>query len=185
MEKGAIGISTGLEYAPWCFTATNELIEIAKIVKKYNGIYTTHLRSETGKPKEKFRIIEAIKETIEICEKAEIPIEISHLKLRKPFGDVNIQQVFELIENARSRGLDVTADQYPYKAGSTMLSFLLLEKFKIKKRGKIKINYFADISIIDLNRIKDNATYLNPHQYSDGIEYLFINGNLTIGNNVN
>ncbi len=64
------------------------------------------------------------------------------------------------------------------------MSSLPAEKFKIKKRGKIKINYFADISIIDLNKIKDNATYLNPHQYSDGIEYLFINGNLLIGNNV-
>lgn len=336
MEKGAIGISTGLEYAPCCFASTNELIEIAKVVKKYNGIYATHLRSETGMRTGNCGIIEAIKEAVEICEKAEIPIEISHLKLGKPFGNVNIQQVFGLIENARSKGLDVTADQYPYDAGSTMLSFLLpdkfksnsgikneyktkkgnkilencltdifseidtnkliissypekeyleglsiskialiqkksiidcyidmlceniipwgiffltnqddvdeiakqsfvytvsdgwtisknmqkphprlygsfprkiknfvlekkllslssaiksmsslpAEKFKIKKRGKIKINYFADISIIDLNKIKDNATYLNPHQYSDGIEYLFINGNLIIGNNV-
>lgn len=329
MEKGAIGISTGLEYAPGCFSSTAELIEIAKVVKRYNGIYTTHIRNETGKGE--FTIIDSIKEAIEIGRVAEIPIEISHLKLGFPKYNVAISQVFELIENARNDGIDVTVDQYPYSAGNTMLTHILPDyfktsnsikdryktisgkkkirdtissifktlinptqitisdyserrefegltldeiaekenrnvsdcytdmvcekvspwgiffltdeedikqiaskgyvitssdswtiqkdiakphprfygsfpkkirkyvledkilslekaiysmtslpagKFNLLHRGKIAAGYFADINVIDPDKIKDNATYGNPHQYPDGILYTIINGNI-------
>ena len=334
MENGAIGFSTGLEYAPGCFSSTSELIEIAKLVKKNNGIYATHIRNETGKGD--FTILDSIKEAIEVARKAEIPLEISHLKLGFPKNDVSVSQIFELIEEARNEGIDITADQYPYNAGNTMLTHLLpnyiktsnsikdeyktiseknkikkiissvfktlinpaqiiisnyperkefegsnlyeiaeienknisdcyadmvcekvspwgiffltdekdikqiaskdyvitssdcwtvqkdiakphprfygsfprkirkyaledmmlslqeaiysmtslpSEKFNILNRGKIATGYYADINIIDIDKIKDNATYGNPHQYPDGILFTIINGNIVFEKN--
>jgi len=333
MENSAIGFSTGLEYAPVCFSSTEELIKIAKVVRKNNGIYATHIRNETGIGKGNFNILDSIKEAIEIGKQADIPVEISHLKLGLPKGDVAISQVLELIEKARDEGLDITVDQYPYNAGNTMLTHLLpdefktsnsikkeyktifgrkeilkiisqifetyinpsqiiisdyphkkehegltlneiseldnknvcdcyidmvceeispwgiffltdekdikqiasknyvitssdswtiqkdvakphprfygsfpkkirkyvlddkmlslqkaiysmtslpSEKFKIEKRGKIKEGYFADINVIDLEKLTDKATYKNPHQYAEGLEYLIINNTLLI-----
>lgn len=131
LEKGAAGISTGLEYAPGYYASTSELTELAKVAKKYGGIYTTHMRDEsgsmdTGTP----GVIDSINEAIEIARKAEIPVEISHLKINAPINDVRPEQVLELIEKARQDGLDIHADQYPYAAGSTYLTILLPDRFK-------------------------------------------------------
>ena len=115
MKEGAIGISTGLAYGPACFAKKDELIELCKEVRKYNGIFTVHMRSE-GKG-----LLEAIEESIFIAKEAEIPLQISHLKT---YGEENWNKLdfaFELIEKARADGLDVTCDRYPYIAANTGL----------------------------------------------------------------
>jgi len=150
MEKGCIGFSTGLEYAPGLYSTTAELIELAKVVQKYDGLYATHMRDESGKIYDdgEFGIIKSIKEAIEIGRQAGIPVEISHLKISAPLNNANPESMLELIEQARREGLEVTADQYPYAAGSTQVTFLLPNEFKTSigvkdeyktKEGRVKM----------------------------------------------
>jgi len=132
MQNGAIGVSVGLEYAPDCFTTTDELVEIAKVVKKYGGIYDAHIRDNTGTIHENGQpgVLLAIKETIEIGKRAKIPVHVSHIQLDLPWNDVQAKQMYGLIEEARREGVDITADQHPYEAGFAILSYRLPNEFK-------------------------------------------------------
>ena len=132
MEKGAIGMSTGLAYAPGYLATTAEVIELARVVRQYGGLYTSHIRDESGKINSDGKIgaLASIEEAVEIGRYAEIPVEISHLKITAPINNVRAMQLLELLEGAREEGLDVTADQYPYDAGSTYLTYLLPDEFK-------------------------------------------------------
>lgn len=132
MKNGALGVSVGLEYAPDCFTTTDELVEIAKVVHKYGGIYDAHIRDQTGivhddgQPGE----LNSIKETIEIGKRSGIPVHISHIQLNLPWNNVEAKQMLGLIEQARAEGMDITADQHPYEAGYAVLSYRLPVEFK-------------------------------------------------------
>lgn len=132
LDKGAIGLSVGLEYAPGLLSTTRELIELGKVVRQKGRLFTFHMRDESGAILEGNRrgILESIKEVVEVARRAEVPVEISHLKISAPFNDVQAGQVLELIAAARDEGLDVTADQYPYDAGSTYIIILLPDRFK-------------------------------------------------------
>jgi len=112
MEQGAYGMSTGLIYLPGRYAKTDEVIELAKVVASYGGIYHTHIRNERD------QLLEAVKEAIEIAEKAGVQTHISHFKVmgRKNWGLV--RQACELIEKARARDLEITADQYPFRFSS-------------------------------------------------------------------
>ena len=116
MENGAFGMSTGLAYAPGCYADIEELIELGKVLKKYRGIYATHLRNEGS------RLIESVKEAIKIGEENNIPVEISHHKAmgEENWGKVNYSLV--LMEEARKRGVEVGCDVYPYTAGCTTIT---------------------------------------------------------------
>lgn len=119
LEDGAFGMSTGLIYPPGCYSSTEELIELASVLREYGAIYTTHMRNEGD------RLIEALEEAIEIAEANGIPIEISHHKAagRSNWGKVNA--TLRLMEQARQRGVEVNCDVYPYTAGSTTITTLL------------------------------------------------------------
>jgi len=119
MRDGALGISTSLQYVPARFAKTAELVELAKVAHQYGGIYATHQRSEAN------MIDASLDEAFEIAQKAQIPVEIWHLKTayKKNWG--RMSHVLERIRQARDRGLDVSADIYPYVAGSTALSACL------------------------------------------------------------
>ena len=119
MRDGALGLSTSLQYVPARFAKTDELIELAKVARQYGGIYATHQRSEAN------TIDASLDEVFEIAQKAQIPVEIWHLKTayKKNWG--RMAHVLSRIKQARDRGLDVTADIYPYIAGSTALSACL------------------------------------------------------------
>jgi len=335
MERGAVGMSCGLEYAPGSLADTEELIEVAKVVKKYNGVYVTHIRDLTGTiyPDERVGVIEALKEAIEIGKKANVPVQISHIQINEPIHKMKAAPMIELIARARAEGVDITADAYPYDAGSTWITMMIpakyktdkgikeeyknaqgraelkkaveetfeylgpertmiisypershyegktikeiadmekktpsdmyvdmvcsndapqaimndqdmrivieflmrndfvfvisdgwttikdvgkphprcygafprmikkftvdekildlsaviramtslpADKFRMKDRGKLAVGYFADIALINLEKLGDHATYKNPHQYSTGVEYLFVNGVLSV-----
>lgn len=334
MDKGCMGLSVGLEYAPGYISKTVELIELAKVVGNYGGVFVIHMRDESGKIDEQGRIgiLKSVQEAVEIGRRAEIPVQISHLKIASPINNTRASLVLELIERARDEGLDITADQYPYAAGSTHLASLVplefqtgtglkdefqtekgrekvkeavgktfsylppekvlitmypekddyegktlkeiadiegrspldsyvdmvcedeapigvyfsqdinivrelmphdfvftgsdgftvpknmthphprcygtfprkikkfvldeklmsleqairsmtslpAKKFKLKGRGEIAEGNFADIAVIDLKKITDSATYQDPHQYSQGIDYLLVNGEISI-----
>ncbi|MCI2424773.1 D-aminoacylase [Candidatus Acetothermia bacterium] len=119
MEEGAFGLSTGLIYPPGCFSQTEELIELAGVIKDYEGIYFSHIRGESN------TLIPALKEAITIGEKAGVSVEISHHKAAGKANWGKVKETLRIIEEARERGLDVTSDQYPYTATSTGLSALL------------------------------------------------------------
>ena len=115
MEAGAFGLTTGLRYVPQSWAETDEVIAVAEIAAKYHGIHTCHLRDEgdRGDP------LGAIEEIIEISEKAGLPGHIAHFKiLAKPHWH-QCDEILALIEEARARGVDITADQYPYPASGS------------------------------------------------------------------
>ncbi len=119
MDEGALGLSTGLVYSPACFSPPEELASLTAAAGRKGGILTTHMRSEGD------GLLEAIREVIAAAEAGRTPLQISHLKT---YGEPNwakLPQVFELIESAQRRGVDVTADRYPYTAANTGLQAAL------------------------------------------------------------
>lgn len=119
LEEGCFGMSSGLFYPPGSYSSTEELIELASVLKQYGAIYTIHLRNESNK------LIESVEEAIRIAEENDIPLEISHHKAagRMNWGKVN--GALKLMTEARQRGVEVNCDVYPYVAGSTMINSLL------------------------------------------------------------
>ena len=119
MEDGAFGVSYALIYPPDSYTDTDELIEICKVVSRHNGIYITHMRSESEK------LFEGLEEALTIGRCADLPVEIYHLKASGTANWHRMPSTIARIEEARAQGLDVTADMYPYDASGTGLSSLL------------------------------------------------------------
>jgi len=119
MEDGAFGPSHALIYPPDAYAKTEEIIEICKVAAKYNGLYITHMRSEAD------AIMEGVEEALRIGREGGLPVEIYHLKAAGKRNWGQMQQVIERIEAARKKGLDVTADMYPYAASGTGLSSVL------------------------------------------------------------
>lgn len=116
LDAGAVGISSGLIYDPGRHANTDELVELATVMRGTRGLYATHMRNEgTG-------LLESVTEAISIGERAGVPVQISHHKAsgKEAWGLVTAS--LKLIEDAQRRGVDVHADQYPYTAGSTMFS---------------------------------------------------------------
>lgn len=119
MDEGVFGLSSGLIYPPGSFSETDELIQLSKVLKEYDGLYSSHVRSETD------NIIEAYEEAIQIGKANEIRAQISHHKACGKRNWGKVRETLSLIETARKEGLDVTSDQYPYKASCTHLSAFL------------------------------------------------------------
>lgn len=116
MQQGAFGISTALIYPPGHYAKTEELIELAKVVSRYGGIYASHMRSE-GQSE-----AAAIEEALRIGREANVPVEIFHLKvIGKPRWG-SMPKIVAMIQAARDSGHDVTANMYPYVAGATALA---------------------------------------------------------------
>jgi len=119
MEQGALGLSTSLQYVPDKFASTDEIVELAKVAARYGGVYFTHQRYESA------RITESLDEVFAIADRAKIPAEIWHLKTAYKANFGRMPDVLRRIEAARARGLDVTANQYPYNRSSNGLDACL------------------------------------------------------------
>jgi N-acyl-D-amino-acid deacylase len=116
LEHGAIGLSSGLIYPPGCFADTAELIALCGVVAEYDGVYATHMRSESD------NLVEATLEAIEIARKAGVRLQISH---HKACGERNwgkTDQTLRAIHENINKGVRITLDQYPYEAGATGLT---------------------------------------------------------------
>jgi N-acyl-D-amino-acid deacylase len=113
IEAGCVGLSTGLIYEPGRYADTEEIIALARELRDGGGLYATHMRNEGG------GLLDAVREAIQIGEQAGVPVEISHHKASGKAHWGKVRGSIRLIEDARARGLDVTADQYPYPASST------------------------------------------------------------------
>jgi len=119
MEQGARGLSTGLFYPPGFYARTEEVISLARVAARHGGIYATHVRSETN------HLFEAVDEALEIGEQAEIRVQISHLKLEGYRNWGGAERLLNTLEAARSQGIVVGCDQYPYTAGVSWLAYIL------------------------------------------------------------
>lgn len=140
LEEGAIGMSTGLIYAPCVYADTDELIELCNVVAEYNGVFVVHMRDEGD------NLLESIDEVIKIAREANVHVHISHFKSsgRKNWG--KSEEALRKLDEAYNEGLKISFDQYPYTAGSTFLSSLLPSW--VHEGGVSKL----------LNRLKDPKT---------------------------
>ncbi|MDQ6888122.1 MAG: amidohydrolase family protein [Gemmatimonadota bacterium] len=126
MSEGALGMSTGLYYAPGSYASTEEVIELAKVAASAGGIYDSHLRDESSYT---VGLIGAVSEALRIGREARIPIHISHIKALGADVWGKSREVIALIQAARKEGLDVTADQYPYTASGSSVGASLLPRW--------------------------------------------------------
>jgi N-acyl-D-aspartate/D-glutamate deacylase len=116
MQQGALGLATGMIYPPNSYAKTEELVKLATVAAHYGGIYTTHMRSEGA------NLLPAIQENIAIADQAHIPVHILHLKSAGIKNWGHMKDAVQMISVARERGVEISADQYPYVASSTGLA---------------------------------------------------------------
>ncbi len=126
MDEGAFGMSTGLYYTPGNFSQTEEVIELAKIVAEKGGIYDSHIRDESSYS---IGLDSAIREVIEIAQQANIRANVSHIKALGVDVWGKSEEIISLIEKARAKGLEITADQYPYRASGTSITNALVPRW--------------------------------------------------------
>ncbi len=119
MEDGAFGVSYALIYPPDAYATTDELVEVCKVVSAHGGLYITHIRSEADQLKA------GIEEALEIGRRAQLPVEIYHLKAAGQRNWHKLPNIIARITQARADGQDVTADMYPYTAAGTGLTSVL------------------------------------------------------------
>lgn len=132
MRDGAVGLSTGLIYIPGAYTKTPEIVALAKIASKYNGVYASHMRDEGDS------VTQAINEALTIGWEAKLPVQISHFKLSGQQNWGRSKITVPMIEAARRNGIDVTIDQYPYTASSTSISTLIPDEILADGQDSIK-----------------------------------------------
>src|SRR6266540_3220128 len=116
MRDGALGLGSALIYAPATYADIDELVALAEVAARHRGMYISHMRSEGD------RLVEAVDEVIEIARRAKLPAEIYHLKQAGSSNWNKLDAVIDRVERARTDGLAITADMYPYEAGATGLS---------------------------------------------------------------
>ena len=120
MRDGAFGLSSGLFYVPGAFTPTDEVVELARVAGRFGGIHISHMRDEAS------RVVDSVKETIEIGERGGLPTQVTHHKIiGAPYWGKSVDTL-RLIDEARARGVDASIDQYPYTASSTSIQAALL-----------------------------------------------------------
>lgn len=119
MKEGALGLSTGLVYSHAKLASSREIAELAEIVKKYNGVYTTHIRGESHE------LIRAVEEAIRISQNSGARLQISHLKVMGKRNWPLMEEALNLVETARTSGIDVHFDVYPYTSTGSVLYILI------------------------------------------------------------
>jgi len=140
MKDGALGLSSGLFYVPGSFTATDEVVELARVAGRFGGIYISHMRDEAS------GVVDSVKETIAIGERGGLPTQVTHHKVIGPGNWGKSVETLRLIDEARARGVDATIDQYPYTASSTSIQAALFPAWA-QEGGRQEI----------LKRLKDPA----------------------------
>jgi len=126
MRDGAVGLATGLFYAPQSFSTTDEVVELARVAASHGGVYDSHMRDESSYT---IGLVGAVEEVIEVAERADIRANISHIKALGVDVWGESEAVVERVRAARSRGVIVTADQYPYEASGSSLNASLLPRW--------------------------------------------------------
>jgi len=150
-EQGGVGFSTGLIYPPAMYADRAELVALCQVAAERGGFFVVHMRNEGD------HVLDSIREVGDICLEAGCPLHISHLKIagRRNWGKAG--EVLSLLEAYRGRGLELTFDQYPYLAGSTMLDAVIPPRFH------------SGGTAVMLERLKDPAVREEIRRVQDGI----------------
>ncbi|MBL4680589.1 MAG: D-aminoacylase [Pseudomonadales bacterium] len=155
LEAGALGLSTGLEYEPSLYSKTEEIIELAKVTAQYGGKYSSHIRSED------IKVTEAIDEVLIIAREANIPANISHIKLAMYALHGNAALVIEKLSNARDEGLDITADVYPYDGWKAPMAILMPSRnYADRVVAEFGLNSIASPSSITITDYDGEPSYI-------------------------
>src|ERR1043166_7272974 len=163
MKDGAVGLSTGLIYLPGEDARPEEIIELAKVVSPFEGIYTSHMRGEGRE------IFDSLAEVFRIAREAGVRAEVSHIKLSGKPAWGQADKVLAAIEKARREGLDITQDQYIYTASSTGLAQLVPEAYREgaklrealarpEEKTRLKSNRRADYAYAVIASYKHNPS---------------------------
>jgi N-acyl-D-amino-acid deacylase len=153
LQEGGLGFSTGLVYAPGVYAETSELIELAKLLRKYNAPYMTHLRSESN------FFIEAVEEALIIAKEAKVACHLAHHKALGKSNWHKVEASLKLVEEARISGLDITLDLYPYVLSTSMLRSIL--PAWVEEGG-------IDVMVQRLNNPEIRAKIINEIETSTG-----------------
>ncbi len=119
MEAGCLGLSSGLIYTPCAYSETSEIIELCKVVAEYDGVFVVHQRSEAD------TILSSMEEILEVGRRSGVRIHYSHFKVCGMDNQDKLEAMLDLLDKAKEEGIEVSFDQYPYVAGSTMLGIIL------------------------------------------------------------
>lgn len=138
MTEGAFGLSTGLFYVPGVFTPTAEVIELARVAGTMGGIHISHMREETSK------VLDSVRETIEIGEKGGLPTQVTHHKIIGKANWGRTVDTLRLIDEARARGVDATLDQYPYTASATAIESALVPAWALEGGSEATLKRIKD-----------------------------------------
>ncbi|MGB2764748.1 MAG: amidohydrolase family protein [Candidatus Aminicenantaceae bacterium] len=117
IKNGAVGLSTGLEYAPGSYAKNDEIEELCRVAAHYGGVYATHMRNEGD------YLLESLDEAIEVARKTGISLQISHFKIAYPRNWHKIDAALARVEKTKEEGISIFCDRYSYIAGSTGLSY--------------------------------------------------------------
>ena len=150
MCDGALGLSTGLFYAPQSFSKTDEVVAVAREAAVRGGVYDTHQRDESTYS---IGVVDSVREAIAIGKWAGMPVHFAHIKALGVDVHGKADELIDIIETARAQGQTVTADQYPWEASGTALEAALLPRWSVDGGRAAMLGRFA--STADLERIKD------------------------------
>lgn len=155
MEAGALGLSTGLEYEPSLYSNIQEVIDLAKIAAEYGGKYSSHIRSED------IKVTEAIDEVLTIAREANIPANISHIKLAMYELHGGAPGVIEKLESARAEGLVITADIYPYDGWKAPMAILMPARdYEDRAAAEYALSSIASPSSITISDYEGEPSYI-------------------------
>ncbi len=144
MAAGALGLSSGLFYAPGSFATTEEVTRLATVVGEFDGVYDTHLRDEADYT---IGLLSAVGEAIEIGRSSGANVHIAHIKALGPSVQGEAVEIIRLVEAARREGVRVTADQYPWLASGTRLSSALVPRWAHDGGREAMLARFDDVDL--------------------------------------
>jgi N-acyl-D-amino-acid deacylase len=161
MEEGGVGFSTGLIYPPGMYADRTELVELCRVAASYGGFFVVHMRNEAD------YVLDSIREVTSICLEADCPLHISHLKVagRRNWGRAG--ELLALLDEVRSRGLEVTFDQYPYVAGSTMLDAVIPPRFHTGGTKKLLENLRDPAIREEIRQVQEN---IKPERWENWVD---------------
>jgi len=154
MKDGALGLSSGLEYDPGFYSKPEELVELAKVVAKYHGYYTSHVRDEENE------VLAAWSEAIDVGRKAHVPVLISHIKMAaKPVWG-KTPEGLELLEQANASGVRVRADWYPYTYWQSSMYVLIPDRdFDNRKKWEVGLDEIGGAGNVLVTNYRPNPAW--------------------------
>lgn len=161
LEDGGCGFSTGLIYPPGMYADHYEMVELCKVTASYGGFFVVHMRNEGD------YVLDSIREVVDICLEAGCPLHISHLKVggKRNWGKAG--EVLGLLEEARAKGLEVTFDQYPYIAGSTMLDAVIPPRFHTGGTQKLLERLKDPVVREEIRQVQEN---IKPERWENWVD---------------